>query len=48
MLSSVTNFLFGGPTEPEPNNEVDLQTKPAPEEDQEWIMVDVPGNSHTM
>ncbi|XP_071174410.1 uncharacterized protein LOC143079667 isoform X2 [Mytilus galloprovincialis] len=41
MFSSVTSYFFGGSTDSE-QNDVDLQTKPAPEKDQEWILVDLP------
>lgn len=40
MFNSVTSFFFGGSNESE-QNEIDLQTTPAPEN--EWILVDVPG-----
>lgn len=44
MFSSVTSYFFGGSTESE-QNDVDLQTKPAPEKDQDWILVDLPEKS---
>lgn len=46
MLTSVASYLFGGSgAEEMETTPVELETKPAPDQDQDWVLVDVPGGA---